>query len=66
MKILPNEDPELARQIKQDVINNDGYCPCALIKDEDTKCMCLDFRTKLKDPSFEGYCHCTLYRKVND
>lgn len=26
------------------VKSNDGYCPCSLIKNEDTKCMCKEFR----------------------
>ena len=32
-------------------------------KTEDTTCMCKEFRDQIKDPNFEGYCHCMLYYK---
>lgn len=38
--------------------NNQGYCPCKLAKNPDTKCMCKEFREQL-----EGECHCGLYVK---
>ena len=41
------------------VAANDGYCPCAAIKDKDTKCMCKDFRDQP-----DGICHCGLYKKT--
>ena len=25
--------------------------------------MCEEFRNQIKDPDFEGYCHCMLYYK---
>jgi len=25
--------------------------------------MCKEFRDQIKDPDFEGYCHCFLYYK---
>ena len=37
---------------------NGGYCPCAIEKSEDTKCMCKDFREQES-----GECHCGLYVK---
>ena len=40
------------------VKENDGYCPCYLVHDEDHKCMCKEFRDM-----DEGVCHCGLYRK---
>ena len=30
--------------IKKAVKDNKGFCPCKLIKNEDTKCMCKEFR----------------------
>ena len=39
---------------------NDGYCPCAVFKTPDTKCVCKDFREQ-KEP---GPCHCGRYEKV--
>lgn len=41
---------------------NDGYCPCAVFKNMDTKCMCKEFREQ-KEP---GPCHCGRYEKIND
>lgn len=38
---------------------NDGYCPCAIEKNEDTRCMCKEFREMV-----EGECHCGRYKKV--
>ena len=40
-----------------------GYCPCVVEKNENTKCMCKEFREQIQDPDFEGYCHCMLYYK---
>ena len=28
--------------------------------------MCKEFREQIKDPNFEGYCHCMLYYKTID
>lgn len=53
------EHIEFANIIK----SNGGYFPCSLIKNEDTKCMCKEFREQIADPNFEGYCHCMLYYK---
>ena len=42
--------------------SNGGYCPCSLIKNEDTKCMCKEFRST--EATSEGVtCHCGLYTK---
>lgn len=42
------------------VAANDGYCPCAVYRTEDTKCICREFieQTEL------GPCHCGRYEKV--
>ena len=58
-----NKDYDLVSRIKEGLRLNDGYCPCMLQKSKDTKCMCKDFRDKIADPSFVGYCHCELYYK---
>ena len=39
---------------------NDGYCPCAVFKNPDTKCICKEFREQ-EEP---GICHCGRYEKV--
>lgn len=36
----------------------DEHCPCTIIKNDDTKCMCKEFRDMQ-----EGTCHCGLYIK---
>jgi hypothetical protein len=59
MKIIKNPDQELVREIEQRKKENDGYCPCFLVKTPDTKCMCKEFREMP-----EGMCHCGLYIKV--
>lgn len=51
---LPNTDDIMAA-----VRANDGYCPCRRVKNEDTKCMCKEFRE-----GGLGECHCGLYEKT--
>lgn len=63
MKIEFNEDEEIVKTIKEGLKKNDGYCPCRMEKNKDTKCMCKEFREQVQDPEFEGYCHCMLYYK---
>ena len=48
---------EIAAAVKA----NDGYCPCLIQKNEDTKCMCKDFREQT-----EGKCHCGRFDKVEE
>ncbi|MCQ2429355.1 MAG: ferredoxin thioredoxin reductase catalytic beta chain [Clostridia bacterium] len=63
MKIRLNENEEVVKTVKEGLAAKGGYCPCRLAKNEDTKCMCKEFREQIKDPNFEGYCHCMLYYK---
>lgn len=42
----------------QAMIDNDGYCPCMIKKNENTKCSCLAFR-KMES----GKCHCGIFTK---
>ncbi len=60
MKIKLNENKELVATVKEGLKRTGGYCPCLLQRREDTKCMCKDFRDKVADPDYEGYCHCML------
>lgn len=53
-----NEDVKLTTDIINQLAANGGYCPCRITKNEDTKCMCKEFREQ-KD----GMCHCGLYIK---
>ena len=59
VKIEKVGSEEIVTAIKE----NGGYCVCAIEKTPDTKCMCKDFREKIADPDYEGYCHCMLYYK---
>ena len=63
MKIRLNENADVVKVVKEKKKKTGGYCPCMREQNDDTKCMCKDFREKVKDPDFEGYCHCMLYYK---
>lgn len=63
VKIRYNEDAEIVESVKEGLRQTGGYCPCRLERTEDNKCMCREFRDQIKDPDFEGYCHCFLYYK---
>ena len=61
MKIIQNPDKKFVAEIRHKLKENNGYCPCSLIKSEDTKCMCKEFRE-----TDEGMCHCGLYIKTKE
>ena len=71
-----NDDKEMVKSIKEGLKRTGGYCPCriqrteekkcAIVRSEDTKCMCKEFREQIADPNFEGFCHCMLYYKSKD
>jgi hypothetical protein len=42
------------------VTENDGYCPCAIERTPDTKCICKAFWEQDKP----GECHCGRFAKV--
>lgn len=54
MKII-----EINPSIKKMVDENGGYCPCAVSKNQKTKCICQNF----KDQHVAGPCHCGRYAK---
>ncbi len=62
MRITVNPNKEHVERIRQKLKENDGYCPCQLIKSPDTKCMCKEFLEETE----EGECHCKLYIKHKD
>ena len=66
MSVRFNEDKEVVKNIKEGLKRTGGYCPCRLERIEENKCMCKEFREQIKDPNFEGYCHCLLYDKDNN
>lgn len=60
LKIIKNPNDIEFKEITQKVIDNGGYCPCSIVKSEDTKCLCKEFR----EQRYEGECHCGRYIKV--
>ena len=58
LKITYNQDKQIVDKILDALDKNNGYCPCKLEMNNDTKCMCKEFREQK-----EGYCHCGLYIK---
>ena len=66
VRIVENPDKEIANTVKEGLKQTGGYCPCRRERNEDTKCMCTEFRNQIKDPDFEGFCHCMLYYKYKD
>lgn len=55
-----NPDKEFVRNFKEKLKENQGFCPCRIIKNADTKCMCKEFRQQVSSNA-EGWCHCGLY-----
>lgn len=47
-----------SQDIIQAMIDNNGFCPCMIKKNDNTKCSCLAFR---KQES--GQCHCGIFTK---
>lgn len=48
-------DPSVGELVKA----CDGYCPCAITREPDTKCPCKDFR----EATDGTVCHCGRYLK---
>lgn len=65
MKIVRNSDLDFVEEFMERLKKNDGYCPCRLTKSSETKCMCKEFRDKVKAGE-TGICHCGLYEAVED
>lgn len=64
MEVTLNKDAETVKAIREGLERTGGYCPCRLERTEENKCMCKEFREQIKDPEFEGFCHCMLYYKA--
>ncbi len=63
MKIKLNPDAEFVKAVKEGLEKTGGYCPCRIERNQDTLCMCKEFKDQIADPDFEGFCHCLLYYK---
>lgn len=62
MKIIVNPDKVLVQEVRDGLKRSGGYCPCRVLKNEDTKCMCREFR----EQDTPGECYCGLYIKVEE
>lgn len=60
MKIKQTDDKEFAREVRRKIKENDGYCPCKLEKNDDTRCICKEFAEQEE----LGACGCGLYIKL--
>ena len=62
LKIIKNPDKDIYEEVTKAVENNSNYCPCKLIKTDDTKCICKEF----KEQTEPGECCCGRFVKVVD
>lgn len=62
MKIIKNPDAAVYNEMTEAVKVNGGYCPCAIAKNEDTRCPCREFR----EQETVGECHCGRFVKVEE
>ena len=64
MKIIPNPNRtnEQISLFRQKLHEANGYCPCRIDKNQDTKCLCKEFRESQE----LGECHCGLYVRIED
>ena len=60
MQININPDKDFVAHMRKALKDNNGFCPCAIVRSEDTKCMCKEFREMI-DNGKTGMCHCGLY-----
>lgn len=63
LSIRLNEDKSIVETVREGLKRTGGYCPCRLERTEENRCICEEFKNQMKDPEFEGYCHCMLYYK---
>ena len=63
MTLRVSDNRELVEEVRRKLRDNDGYCPCKLIKDETTKCPCAETINELP---VGQECHCGLYIKVEN
>ena len=62
-KVRLNENSDVVQIVKEGLKRTGGYCPCRMERTEENRCICEEFRAQIKDPDFEGFCHCFLYYK---
>lgn len=63
VKVQVNPDKKIAEEIKKRLKENDGYCPCKLVRTDDTRCMCKEFRDMI-EVGEPAECHCGLFQII--
>lgn len=58
LKVRLNPEADV-KAMQEAISENDGYCPCAIERTDDTECMCKEFR-EMDTP---GQCRCGLFLK---
>ncbi len=66
-KIILSEDIELVAEVNRQLQETKGYCPCALYRAPEYKCICAEFRNHLIN-GIETECNCGKYKiiKIED
>jgi len=59
--VKENPNKEYADSVREALKLNNMFCPCSMVCNDDTECMCKKFR----EQDYEGYCHCELYYKIS-
>jgi len=57
--MILNPNKKKAREVAMKVLENNKYCPCMIVKNQDTKCPCKDKREK-------EICICELFIKEEE
>lgn len=62
------EKTEKYEEVTKAVEANNGYCPCLVFKNEDSKCMCKEFRTVAQQlPKGDVYiCNCGRFKAIGE
>lgn len=63
--IILNPDEDFVNEVKKQIKECNGHCPCAIVRNKHTKCRCKDFRDMV-DRGEYGACHCGLYINVKE
>ena len=58
-EITINPDKNFVKKMRSAIAENGGYCPCSVMQNEDTRCICKEFFEQDRD----GPCQCGLYYK---
>lgn len=65
IKVITNPDKDFVKEFREKLKENNGYCPCSLIRSVDTKCRCKEFREQIAEGRL-GECHCGLFIVVEE